>query len=298
MHSANRFPWRTCRVWRIITDMSRIEAKPNIFNFYDYREYLRARYEHEHGRKPWFSYRYIRNKTGINPGFLYKVFQGVKHLPPKSLDALARLFKLSDRQKEYLRLMVLYAKAKTNEELKVYFEKMLSFSDPRYTKVESNSYEYYTNWYYAAVRQILAVYPFKGDYAALAKLTLPPITPSEARKAVRLLEKLRFVKKEPDGTCTITSRHLTTGEDWRAIAIRSFQQQTIHLAGQALDKVARDERDISTVTTMMSAEDLEAARERIRRFRKDIMDLTSTEGAGERVYNINIQLFPISERLQ
>jgi hypothetical protein len=57
-------------------------------------------------------------------------------------------------------------------------------------KVEVREYEYYTQWYYAAIRHIISYYTFFGDYDALAAMTIPRITPAQAKKEIETLLKV------------------------------------------------------------------------------------------------------------
>jgi uncharacterized protein (TIGR02147 family) len=271
---------------------------PKVFDYLDCVRYVREYYEARHAVDRWFSYRYIQSKTGIDPGYLFKVFQGKKPLPQNKVGSIARIFGLNKRESEYLNLLVLYNKAKSNDEIRRYFERMLSYTEVVSRKVDIRQYKYYTKWYYAAVRQILSYYPFRGDYKALARMTVPAISAAEAKKAVKLLCNFGFVEKAPDGTFRLKDQFLTTGEEWRSIAVRRFQQETIMLAHQALDTVDKDLRDISTVSITLSPEGFIEARERIRQFRHDMLELARRQEKPDGAYHVNIQMVPIGRPLE
>lgn len=272
------------------------EKEPNIFNYYEYNLFLRDFYEYSRAKNPGFSYRYLQQKTGVDPGYLVKVFQGKKNLSQKAIENFILVLKLNKVKAEYFKLMVLFTKAKTNEDTKIYFEKLLSYSKLSKRRVEKESYEYYQKWYYVAIRQLLSFYPFQDDYKSLAKMTLPAISETEAKGAIKLLLNLGFIKKseEKEGF-EITNKFLTTGEEWRSIAIRKFQLDTIHLAQKALDEVPKELRDISTVSCALSPDGFLKAREIIANFRTQMLELANQEECPNRAYHINIQLLPISE---
>ncbi len=269
------------------------KALPSVFDYLDYVKYLRDYYEARHAVDRWFSYRYIQRKTGIDPGYLFKVFQGKKPLPQKKIGAVANAYGLSKRETEYFTILVMYGQAKSNETIRKYFEQMLAFREIRSRTVTANEYAYYTKWYHTAIRHILSCIEFRGDYKSLAKMTVPPISESEAKKAVALLCSLGFLEKDANGVFRTTDRFLTTGENWQSIAVRRFQQDTIMLAHRALDTVDKELRDISTVTVTLSAEGFAEARERIRQFRQDMLELADRQNNPAGVYHINIQMIPI-----
>jgi hypothetical protein len=128
----------------IILPLMHDSRLPLVFNYLDYVKFLRDYYSIRHTFDRWFSYRYIQGKTGIDPGYLYKVFQGKKALPQKKVPAIAEMLDFCKREKEYFSLLVLYGKAKSNENIRRYFEKLLQFREIPTRTVLVGEYEYYT----------------------------------------------------------------------------------------------------------------------------------------------------------
>jgi uncharacterized protein (TIGR02147 family) len=67
-------------------------------------------------------------------------------------------------------------------------------------------------------------------------------------------------------------------------------------AAEALDTIPREEREISSITLCVSHEVLLDLKERIREFRRELLQLAELEGEPERVVQLNFQLFPLSDR--
>ena len=67
-------------------------------------------------------------------------------------------------------------------------------------------------------------------------------------------------------------------------------------AADALDSVPREEREISSVTLCVSQEVMLDLKERIREFRRELLQVAELDGAPERVVHIGFQLFPLSEK--
>jgi uncharacterized protein (TIGR02147 family) len=268
-----------------------------IYTYYNYRKYLNDFYQEKKSKDSYFSFRFISKKVGIDHSLLVKIFQGKRHIGERSIPAFARLLNLSPRQTEYFELLVLYGKAKTNREIKHYFERLLSFSEVHAHKVESDKYEFYQKWYYTAVREILHVHPGINDFKELASLVEPAITPAQAKRALALLLRLGFVRKNEQGRYELTSRFITTGDDWKSIAIHSFQKESLALAGRALEKVDKGERDISTVTVSLDDKGLERVRDRVRTFQEEIVGIAASCGTVNKVYQVNVQAFPMSKSI-
>jgi uncharacterized protein (TIGR02147 family) len=271
---------------------------PRIFDYFDYTAYLRDYYTARHAVDFWFSYRYLQDKAGIDPGYLVKVFNGQRHLSARRVPPLAQALKLNKKETEYFALLVDFAKAKTAETSRLYFEKLLRYTDLGARVVDADMYEYYTKWYNVAIRNILSYFPVKDDFKALARMTVPPITAHEAKRSVRLLEKLGLVHKDAHGYYRQVEKLVTTGEEWKSMAIRRFQKDTIALAARALDEIPKEERDISTVTLTLSQESLDKARELTKEYRRNLLELAKSTADPEGAYHVNIQIIPIGARVE
>lgn len=267
-----------------------------IFEYFDYQKYLRDFYDEKKAENSDFSYRYIQMKTGIDPGYLLKVFQGKKHLTQRYVESFTLLCGLGRRESAYFEQMVKYGRAKKNADIKETFEKLLSFVEFSSKTIEAGKYEFYQKWYYTAVREVIGYGHFYGDCESLAKTVEPNITPSEARKAVALLEGLNFIRKTSSGRYEVTSRFVTTGEKWRGVAVRSFQDETMQLARRALESIPREERDISTITVSLSDRGFEKLSEAIKKARQEFLAIAHEDMGVNRTYQVNIQMFPISRK--
>ena len=67
------------------------------------------------------------------------------------------------------------------------------------------------------------------------------------------------------------------------------------MAGESLDRHDKDIRDISTVTLAVNHKDLEEIKERAKEFRQSILQLNSGNTEMDVVYQVNIQVIPLTE---
>lgn len=272
----------------------------DIFKYTDYRLFLSDFYEAEKRRNQHFSHRYIAMKVGFSSsGFFAKIIQGKTNISAKLALRFADFMKLKKRESEYFELLVQFDQAKTQAEKQRRFEKILTYHRSEVKIVDAYQYEYFRKWYYVAVRELLAFYPFEGNFRELAHMLDPPITQGQARKAVALLEKLGLVKRNPRGVYEQTDAVISTGYDAKAVAIHNFQLATLSLAGESIDRFPRQERDISTLTMHFSRGMYETIAEKLRNFRRELLEVVKNDpDRADRVYQFNFQMYPLSKQFR
>lgn len=266
----------------------------SIYSYFDYQQFIREYYEEKKKEASFFSYRYFGAKLGLDAGFLVKVLQGKMHVSLKSIPSFAEYFKFDKKQAEYFETLVRYCRAESGSEIISCFERLLSLKGVNANSLVGNQYEFYQKWYYPAVRELIGIYDFNGDFAALAKKLSPAISVKEAKKAITLLDRLKLIRKCDTGRYVQTDRFITTNDKWKSAAIHSFQKETIRLAGESLDRHPKEIRDISTITISVSHKDFDEIRRRIGEFRQSLLQMTNDNEA-DCVYQINIHAIPLSQ---
>ena len=268
----------------------------SIFDYLDYREFLRDFYLEQKRKHSYFTFRFIAQKTDIDPAHIARVFQLKRHLSEKSLSSFIHLCKFGEEEKKYFDRLVAFNTARTERQARQAFEALLSLSGVKTNVLKPDQYVFYTKWYYTAVRALIAMRSFKiKDSAAIARMLSPPVSVKEAREALQLLLKLGIVYADPDGILHSSDIHITSGKKWRSLAVKTFQAETIRLAGESLDRHPKEVRDISTVTIGIKRDRMVEMRERIADFRKSIMHLAEEDQEPDDVFQLNIQLFPLTD---
>lgn len=267
----------------------------NIFEYIDYRRYLRDAYEERRKESAKFSYRYIAGKVGFSsPGFFANVLSGKKDISLKLALKFAELFKLGRKEREYFEALVLFNKSTGASEKKEYLDRLLALRGTRVKSVDAHQWEYFEKWHHAVVRELIAIKPFRGDFRALAAMVNPPITAQEARKSVELLERLGLIRKGGDGTYERTDAALSAGDAISKALIAAFQIQAMDLAKHAMETLPGGVRNFSTLTMSVSESTYEAMLEELRAFRRRLLDMAQESEDVDRVYQMNFHVFPLS----
>jgi uncharacterized protein (TIGR02147 family) len=266
----------------------------SIFEFLDYRTYLRAVYELKKQLNSYFSHRVFAQHLNLRAsGHLLYVMQGKRALTPEIASRLSDFLKHKKTEAEYLLLLIDYTDAKNQGQRQFAFQRMAALRRRAVKNISPSQYAFYEKWYHSAIREAVAAMPFDGDCKALAGRLWPPVTAAEARESVALLKKLGLIHRASDGTYRQTEPIVSTGDLWSSAAIRGLQGQFIQMGKEALDRVPKDERDISNLTLSISGETLELIKQRICHLRAEILELARVDEKPDRVIECCFLVYPL-----
>lgn len=148
------------------------------------------------------------------------------------------------------------------------------------------------DWYHFAILEPTFVKNFDSDPRWIVKqLSLSVI---EVRAAVERKLRLGLLDRH-NGRLVKTHGSITnhTGLS-TTVARKTLQKQILTKALAAIDEVPQEEKDITSLTMSIDPKNLDIAREMIKRFRRELCALLET-GEQQRVYNLAVQLYPISK---
>lgn len=268
------------------------ELMRSVLDYSDYRKFLGDYLADAKKERAELSHRYIQTRMGISSsGFIANVIAGKKNLSPASAAKLARVLKLPKPQAHYFECLVLFNQARTVEDRNEYLAKLRGTAA---RTLSASQLTMFAKWYYVVVRAVLSYYPFRGDYAALASQITPAISPDQAREAVTVLEGLGLVKAKPGGIYELCDAAVTSGDEVKSTDLASFQLTTMDMAKAALNKAPAGSRDISTLTLSVSEATFREIKAEVQLFRKHLSAIACADKLADRVYQVNIQLFPLT----
>ncbi len=262
----------------------------------DYRGYLRDVVEARRERGLPCSNRWFALRAGMqSSSWLTSLLQGRKGLSQASAAKLSKALGHTALQARYFSALVEFNQAKGPAERQSGFLKLQSMSrlsDPEL--VRETQYGFYSSWRHSAIRALLAMAPFRGDYAALGAALRPPITAQEAQKSVKLLLDLGLAVQDKESGLKLTSAAITTGPKASALQVDLFHQQTLRLAMEAMDRFPKAEREFSTLTLGIAPELLPIVKDILADARRRIGELAEASETASRAYQVNMQVFPLS----
>ena len=279
--------------------MDKKVSERKIFEFLDYREFLRDYYQKKKEVLPTFSLRSFSDRIGFKAkDFISRVMQGEKNLSAESVSKIARGLRLGKRESEFFEALVSFNQSDTMEERNRWFEKMQTvLKIVRFTQdqhlLANYQYQIYSHWRHLVIRSLIGMFGFSGDYETLASQVHPKVTPEEAKESVHLLEACGLITKDKSGKYSLTQNAITTGDHASRIALRGFHQHCLKLGADSIDRDPPQERNISGLTLGISQEGYKRIVERMNDFRKEIAQIADEDEDADKVYQMQLLLFPV-----
>ena len=270
-----------------------------VFEYLDYREFLRNYYNSKKEANPAFSLRVFSDKIGFKAkDFISRVMSGSKNLSDQSISKVAAGLRLGKHETEFFTGLVKFNQAETTEDRNAAFEEMQAalkvarFAEKQHVLGHAQ-YMVYSHWRHLTVRSLIGMFGFNGDYETLAKQVRPHITAEEAKKSVQLLEECELIKKDKNGKFVLTENAITTGDRTSKLALRGYHQHCLKLAADSIDRDPPGSRHISGLTLGISQEGYERIVERINAFRKEIALIAEEDKNSDKVFQLQFALFPV-----
>jgi uncharacterized protein (TIGR02147 family) len=267
----------------------------SFFEYLDYRELLKNLFEERKLQDSWFSYRWLSKRIDVaSTGFLSLVLCGKRNISSDVAQKICSALKFTKKEASYFVTLVRYNHATNAEGKERAYEDLLASRPASAKSLRSDQHEFYNRWYYSAIRELVSITKVTDNHKRLAECLIPKITINEVRDALILLERLNLIYKNNDGVYKRVERLITAaGSIIEPAAIRKYQSETMELARTALYKIAKEKRDISTVTLSTNESGLAMIKKRIEQCRSEIMAIANQSMCPDRIVQLNMQLFPL-----
>lgn len=277
-------------------DVERLPARPNIFEYSDYRKFLGESYTYFKAHFRQFSFRYFSRRAGFtSPNFLKLVIEGKRNLSADSVPRFADALKLSRAESEFFAHLVEFNQSKSPSLRAERARQMLQCKGfQKIHPLQQAEYAYYANWYYIPVRELALLPEFVEDAKWIAGKIFPAISEGEATKALRDLEALGLLTRR-DGRLVQAQRSLNTDNEVSSSAIARYHKDMLSKAADSIEAVPRANREISAACVPLSRAAAAKIKARIQEFRREILVIAAEDNSPETVYQINMQLFPLSQ---
>ncbi len=229
-------------------------------------------------KNSYYSKRAFARDLGLSSGRLSEILQGKSIPNTKSLIQISSALDLSEAQKQKMLEAVEISKLEIEEA-----------TIP--VQLTPEQFSIVCDWEHFAVMSLMKTKAFRSDALWIAQRL--KIESQRVTQVLHNLESANLIARKGD-TWRANKVNITTTQDIPSKVIRSSHEQKIQLALKSLQSDPVQVRDISSITMPLSPDDLAEAKKMIVQFRRRLAKAFGGKCCTE-VYNLNIQLFPLTE---
>jgi len=166
-------------------------------------------------------------------------------------------------------------------------------SAPEYKDLPLDSFHVISDWYHFAILSLMDIKDFEPTSEWISKRL--GITLYQADEAVTRLIRIGLIEVSARGRWKSTGRNIQTPSDVASVALKKSHRQSLEQAISALQEVPLEKRDITSMTMAIDSRRLPEAKKLIKKFRQRLAAFLEG-GSADEVYNINIQLIPLTKQ--
>ncbi len=271
----------------------------SIYEYRDFRKYM-ADYYAEQKKIVGFSWRsFAKAAKFSSPVYLKLVCEGKSGLSKKARVRVASAMGLSGFESDFFVLLVAYDQAKDAKTKTEIFNSLQEIIlSNRVGILERAFFEYYSNWLNSAIRELAASVD-SASSKGLAKLCFPEVSADAVAQSLKFLTRSKLLRKSTrKGQYTQGRKSISTGTlPSSVMAVRNLHRQMGNLAVESLDSVPVSERNFSTITLGLTEGAYKDIVAEMQNFRRKVVDIAAKDQGTERVYELNLQLFPLSQKI-
>lgn len=277
-----------------------------IVEYLDYRVYMQEFYE-ERKRTSAFTWREFSKLSGFaSSGYLKLVCDGKTRLRGAGAESVAKAMGLTGFQQDYFCRMVEFCDAQTNEEKQAAYGEMCRLADANKVRIlGGEAYSYFSSWINPTLRELAPIMP-GAKPLEMARVLCPSVPAADVRYSLDQMVQMGLLKKiESAGEVSYVQTDVginpVDNQDHKAalnVAVRSMQKQFARLAADSLDEFDGSERNLSGITMGLDRAAYERVAKEMAEFRRKIESIVSEVKDYDRVYRINLQMFPLTRKLE
>ncbi len=283
-------------------------APPRLNLFADYRQYLREFYDYRrnqtrHLLRPYNYSTFAAGADIRSPNYLKLIIGGQRNLSTEMAGKFAKAMHLSREETEEFIALVDYTQAVDPLERNRYLKALADIRVRQQLKsgeINADTWAKVPSWvtwvlYALAEQKNVAFAPEE-----LFELMRGKARSEDIRRSLdKLITSGELTRNADTGEVTKGRELMTGSEDVPVEMVRKLQAELIYLGLESLFQDVPQDREIGAQTLALTEKEFEQLKFELRQFRKrwakDIGVARKTE-KGDRVFQLNIQLFPVTRK--
>lgn len=264
------------------------------FNEAFHFNYLRSELKKRSAKNPQYSLRSFARDLGVGVSWLSEFLSGKKGMSSESAIKLSRVLGLSPLEKDLFLLSAEAHHARGNGKRLAAEKKMKALKINSSFKMKDKDFIEAGTWHHLALLELLDTKDFIASETAIAQRL--GISRTTVKADLEDLQKLGLLKIE-HGRFIVLYQDTATSNDKSSAAIRSYHDQILRKASEALRENPVQEREFQNVTFAFDSAQIEEAKEAIREFQKQFIErFYQADAQKDSVYQLSLQFFQLDKR--
>lgn len=283
---------------------------PVLSDYMNYRQFLADYYLYKRkaskGSLRAYTYAVFSAAANIkSPNYLKMIIEGKRNLSDDMIGKFGKALGFMKEQTEEFRLLVQFTQAMDPAERNMYLKKLSEHRVAGKLKsgeIDRKTWEKVPNWVAWIIYAMIDQEGVSFDTATLKKLLRGKASEDEIDNALTTLLASGDLRRDEVTGELKKARSLTESPEEIPVAlVRKLQSQLMYLGLESLYQDQPTDREFGTLTMSLTKSEFEEIKFKLRQMRKALHkdnSIARMKDKGERVYQLNIQLFPVTNAVE
>lgn len=265
-----------------------------------YQERLREELVKRVQKNPHYSLRSFAKVLGIGPSALSLILSGKRFISTKIINRIFQVLELTEtEQKLFLESVLKEKQARGLTRISPAIRKKLTQAkvapEQQGIGIGLDEFRIIADWYHYAILELTSCPDFSTDTKWIAKAL--SINEIEAKLAIDRLIKLELLEEKKGSYKKTNLKSDTKDKTKTSVFHRKRQKQILEKSIHSLEHDPIEERNHSSLTFCINPDRMEEAKAKIKKFMWEMSEFLMEEKQ-ERVYELNVALFPLQTKTQ
>lgn len=285
-----------------------IVEPPNMSDFLDYRKYLASYYLYR--RKltvraiRQYNYAVFSAAADIkSPNYLKMIIEGKRNLSDDMILKFAKALNLNKELTDEFRLLVLFSQASDPAERNIHLKEINEHRvrcKIRSGEIDQKTWDKVPSWISWILFSMIDQEGVQFKASQMKDLLRGMASQDEISAAIKaLVASGEVFHDEAAGTLIRAQTSTETADDIPVALVRKLQAELMYLGMESLFRDPATEREFGSLTMSLTKQEFEEMKFHLRKLRKQTQKDNSVRRMstkGERVYQLNLQLFPVTDK--
>lgn len=254
----------------------------------NYRKILQKEIQIRKVRNPSYNLSSFAKLLSIPPSRLSEILRGKVGLSVAKAAKICEILKFGEKETEIF-LDLICAEHSRNPRDKQEAIKRIE-QHKVFVQYNEDQFNFIADWYHHAIIELIGIDNNKTNLGISKALKLDIKTTNEA---LARLVNMNIIIKEKKGY-SISTANRKTSTDIPSDAIKKLNKQMLSKASVAIDEQSIENRDFSIVFFPFNKSQLKLAKEKLKKFRRELMEEFESSNENDAIYTMGIQFFELT----